>query len=187
MDTIRWALDKNVHPVKVQCTGGKFGRDDDQEVPNTLMAVYEYGDGIIVQNEVRSLPTNPEGLPGSGDVFLYSDQGWMTFSPEGWKTYFGQKNESGPAMSDSDFPESEQSDGWKNLIECVRSRRREDLDNDILEGHMSAALGHLGVISFRTGRRLTFNPETEKFVHDREADKLLTRHYREPFVVPENV
>jgi len=188
MDTVRWALNKNTHPVKIHCSGGKFGRDDDQEVPNVLIAACEYGDGTIIQNEVRSLPTNPEGLSAdSGDCFLYSDQGWMTFNGNGYKTYFGQKNEPGPARSENDFPAEERSDGWKNFIDCVRSRKREDLDNEILEGHLSASLGHLGLISYRTGRKLIFNPETEKFVRDKEADKLLTREYRKPYVMPENV
>lgn len=187
MDTVRWALNKNTHPVKIHCSGGKFCRDDDQEVPNTLVASYEYEDGIIVQNEMRSLPTNPEGLSDSGDCFLYSDLGWMTFNGNGYKTYFGTKNEPGPAKSENDIPPEERSDGWKNLIDCVRSRKREDLDNDILEGHMSAALGHLGVISYRTGRKLVFNPETEKFAKDPEADKLLTRTYRKPYVMPDKV
>ncbi len=184
MDTARWALNKNEHPVKISCTGGKYGRDDDQEVPNLLMADYEYSDGVIIQNEARCLSTNPEGLPGSGDVFIYTDQGWMTISPDGYKTYFGKKNEPGPAKSDKDFPANELHNGWKNLIDCVRSRKREDLDNDILEGHMSAALGHLGVISYRTGRKLIFNSGAEKFVNDPEADKLLTRNYRKPYGMP---
>jgi len=187
MDTIRWALNKNTHPVKIHCTGGKFARDDDQEVPNILIEVCEYDDGVIVQNEVRSLATNPEGLPDSGDCFLYSDLGWMTFSSNGYKTYFGPKNEPGPSKSDSDFSKEELSNGWKNFIDCVRSRKREDLDNDILEGHLSAAIGHLGVISYRTGRKLTFDPVKEKFVNDPEADKYLTREYRKPYVMPEKV
>lgn len=187
MDTIRWALNKHEHPVKISCSGGKFGRDDDQEVPNILMADYEYADGIIVQNEARCLTSNPEGLPGSYDTFLYSDQGWIAFSPDGYKTFFGSRNEPGPARSDKDFPAGELHDGWKNLIDCVRSRRKEDLENDILEGHMSAALGHLGVISYRTGRKLTFDSAQEKFVNDPEADKLLTRTYRPPYVMPDPV
>jgi predicted dehydrogenase len=187
MDTIRWALNKNTHPVKVHCSGGKFARDDDQEVPNILIANYEYDDGIIIQNEVRSIYSNPEGFSDSGNIFIYTDQGWMTFSPDGFKTYFGQKNEPGPAMSDKDIPEAERSDGWKNLIECVRSRREEDLDNDIQEGHMSAALGHLGTISYRLSRKLTFDPSAERFINDNEADKLLTRNYRKPYVVPDEV
>ena len=72
MDTVRWALNKNEHPVKINCTGGKYCRDDDQEVPNILMADYEYSDGVIIQNEARCLSTNPEGLPGFGRMFLFT-------------------------------------------------------------------------------------------------------------------
>ncbi len=187
MDTIRWALNKKTHPVKITCTGGKFCRDDDQEVPNTLLATYEYEDGMIIQNEIRSLYTNPEGLPDSGSCFIYSDQGWMTISSSGFKTYFGQKNEPGPSLSREELPGEVGSNGWENFIKSVRSGRREDLDNDILEGHMSAALGHLGVISYRTGRKLVFDPSTEKFVNDKEADKYLTREYRKPYVLPDQV
>ena len=188
MDACRWALNKNTHPVKVHCTGGKFCRNDDQEVPNNMIASYEYEDGMIIEEELRSVYYNPEGLPQSGDCFIYSDQGWMTISPGGFKTYFGQKNEPGPSMSDNDLPEDQRSNGWKNLIECVRSRRLEDLDNPILEGHMSAAIGHLGVISYRTGRKLTFDPTTEKFANDKEADMYLKREtYRKPYIVPEVV
>ena len=41
--------------------------------------------------------------------------------------------------------------------------------------------------TYRLGRLLKFDPQTEKFIGDAEADKLLTREYREPFVVPEEV
>ena len=69
----------------------------------------------------------------------------------------------------------------------MRSRKTEDLQCEILDGHMSATLCHLANISFRTGRKLVFNPETEKFVGDEEANRMLTRKYREPYVLPERV
>jgi hypothetical protein len=112
----------------------------------------------------------------------------MTMSGKGFKTYFGQKNEPGPAMSEDDIPEDQRSNGFSNLVKCVKSRSHEDLDNDILKGHMSATLGHLGVIAYRTGRRLTFNPATETFVNDKDADKFLKREtYRKPYVIPDVV
>jgi len=37
------------------------------------------------------------------------------------------------------------------------------------------------------GRRLEFDPKTEHFVGNREADRMLTRNYRQPFVVPDKV
>jgi hypothetical protein len=61
------------------------------------------------------------------------------------------------------------------------------LNAPVQEGHLSAALSHLGLISSRLGRSLDFDPEKELFVGDEEANALLTRQYREPFVVPEEV
>ncbi|KPL14122.1 MAG: hypothetical protein AMS26_11830 [Bacteroides sp. SM23_62] len=187
MDGARWALNKNTHPLKVHCTGGLFGPDSDQEVPNVMLATYEYGDGKIIQNEVRSLFTNPEGIERHNGTFIYSDQGWMALSGGSFRTYFGENNEPGPSMTEDDFPEEERTDVWKNFIECVRSRKWQDLDCDIAEGHMSAAIGHLGNISYRTGRKLTFDVETEKFIDDQEADSYLTRDYRHPYVMPEKI
>jgi len=112
----------------------------------------------------------------------------MTITTVGFRTYFGKKNEPGPAMSDEEMTLDQIDNGFSNLIKCVRSRNREELDNDILKGHISAALGHLALISYRTGRSLTFNPETETFVNDKEADKYLKREsYRKPYVIPDKV
>ena len=45
----------------------------------------------------------------------------------------------------------------------------------------------LAETNYALGRTLEFNPKNEKFVDDAEADRLLTRDYRAPFVVPEKV
>jgi hypothetical protein len=58
---------------------------------------------------------------------------------------------------------------------------------EIEEGHRSSALAHLANAAYRTGRTLTFDTKAERFVGDPEADKLLTRPYRSPYVVPEQV
>ena len=188
MDTARWALNKKTHPVKVHCSGGLYGRGNEQETPNIMDATYEYEDGMIIQNEVRSLSVHPEGMADDkGVVFVYGDKGWMSLSGSGFKTYFGKKNEPGVFKSEDDFPEESHSNGWKNLVECVRSGRREDLDKPMIDGHLSAALCHLGSIAYRTGRELDFNPETEKFINNEGADRLLTRVYREPYIMPDKV
>ena len=53
----------------------------------------------------------------------------------------------------------------------------------------SIVLGALGLdiskSTYQLGERLEFDPATEKFVGHDEANKLLTRQYREPFVVPD--
>ena len=74
-----------------------------------------------------------------------------------------------------------------NFIEAVRSRNREHLHCEIEEGHLSTALAHLANISYRTGRKLTFDPATETFPGDEEANGYLTREYREPYALPDLV
>ena len=41
--------------------------------------------------------------------------------------------------------------------------------------------------TYQLGRTLTLDPQTERFTNDDEANALLTRPYRTPFVVPETV
>jgi hypothetical protein len=58
------------------------------------------------------------------------------------------------------------------------------------EGHISCALVHLANASYRLGRALRFDPDTEQVVGDEEATRLLSdagRGYRAPFVVPDEV
>ena len=77
-------------------------------------------------------------------------------------------------------PEGDRDAHFANFIDCVRSRRRQDLFCEIEEGHLSTSLAHLANISYRTGRKLVFDPATETFPGDDEANQMLTRTYREP-------
>ena len=186
MDVARWAMDKRVHPLKIHCAGGFFGQDSDQEVPNTLAATYEYSDGTLIQCEIRSLFSNKEDEE-SGGCFLYGSKGWMHIYFDGYKTFFGRKNEPGPSFKVDRSQIWQNTAHWENFIDCVRSGKWQDLNADMLEGHMSTAIGHLGVISYRTGRKLIFNSNSEKFVNDDDADSYLTRQYRPPYTMQEEI
>ena len=72
-----------------------------------------------------------------------------------------------------------------NFVDCIRSRQRPNAD--IEEGHYSTLLAHYGNLAYRTGRKLTIDPNTEGFVEDPEANALVRRTYREPYAVPEKV
>ena len=62
-----------------------------------------------------------------------------------------------------------------NFIAAVRSRKVEDLNADILEGHYSAALCHLANISYRLGEEVPFSKSTRAFGDDKEAYETLDR------------
>jgi len=81
-------------------------------------------------------------------------------------------------------------DHFKNFIDCVTSRNKADLNAPIEEGHISCALVHLANASYRLGRTINFNPDTQQVIGDEEAQRLLRdndRGYRTPFVRPEEV
>ena len=73
----------------------------------------------------------------------------------------------------------------QNFLDAVKSRRREDLHGEVQEGVTSASLVHMANISYRLGRQLAFDPATDSFPHDTEANAMRPRpKYREPYVFP---
>jgi predicted dehydrogenase len=206
-DILRWALSKNVHPVKIHCVGGSFADDSDQETPNVQNTSFEYADGTLVELEVTTHYSPTFGGVRFG-IFFYTPKGYVS-TAGGWTTVLGEftprdrpdppsgislhaVNASFPKIAYNSGPAvpnlEEQTVGhFENFIQCVRSRKREDLHCEILEGHMSTALCLLANISYRTGRKLVFDPATETFPSDEEANGYLTRKYREPYVLPDPV
>lgn len=199
-DVARWGMNKNEHPVKVSSSGGyyKFTKEEcSQETANTQTAVLEYADGKILQFEVRGLSTGGEaGLDVKIGNLFYGTKGWMEVNGGEWRTYMGPNNEPGPSSETEDSGEDQVVDylaapgnggHYANFIAALRSGKRSDLTCDIQEGYYSTVLPLLSNISYRLGRTLSFDGQKEKFVNDGEADKMLTRKYRKPYVVNKNV
>lgn len=207
----RWALGDPQFPETAYAQGGKYAYQDDQETPNTLLASYSYGPRELVF-EVRGLLTGAEGMPvrrsvkapAAGAVapsssspivtvpskgaplnimignLIYGTEGWAAMNDEGFQAFKGESNE----LIADERPESKDATGlhMQNFLAACRSRNYKDLHDEIANAYPSAALCHLANISYRVGRRLTLS-EGPKFVNDPEADKLLTRDYRKPYVV----
>lgn len=193
-DLCMWGLDVGL-PTKITSMGGKFLWDDCKEVPEVLTSVYHYPDeNKIIQFEVRPWCTNMENGVKVGNIF-YGDKGILVVDGyDSYKTYLGKNQEPGKSGSDGSNSGSEMDRGlggteghFANFIEAVRKHDPSILNGPVETAHLSSALAHLGNIAYRTERVLTFNPDSEKFVNDPEADQMLTRNYREGFEVPENV
>jgi predicted dehydrogenase len=191
MDICRWGLGKNELPKSVYSYGGKFVYDDDQETPNTQTAVYDYGDCQMVF-EVRGLLTPEEarlpfrGNNTIGNVFFGSD-GVLVVDLMGFQVYKGETHEK---VMDKPFQEKRAWDTaphMANFLQAVRSGKHTDLHADIEIGAGAAAMCHLANISYRLQRKLHLDPQTMRFTGDAEANRMLTREYRKPYVVPERV
>lgn len=189
VDIARWGLGVT-HPTKVSAMGGKFMFDDDQETPNTITASYEFKVGEktkMMTFEVRHWLSNHEaGIGGEragntiGNTF-YGSEGYLVIDNYNkYYSFMGKDGKPGPARSERD-------NHFENFIAGVRSRKRTDLNAEIEEGAMSCVLMHLANISYRLGRTLHWDEKTWTVKNDPEANKMLTRAYRAPYIVPTKV
>ncbi|MBI1389712.1 MAG: gfo/Idh/MocA family oxidoreductase [bacterium] len=177
LDMARWGIQGGF--AKRVCAGGaKHFFDDDQQTPDTQIAVLEYDDATVTW-EHRTW--NPAGFEGhSFGVTFYGEQGRLTTDGSGWKAYDNGGNL---------LEEQEASGGnhYQNFIDCVISRQRPNAEIEI--GHQSTSMCHLANIAYRTRLNLAFDAETQRFTGPGadEANQLIWREYREPFVLTEDV
>jgi hypothetical protein len=71
----------------------------------------------------------------------------------------------------------------KNFLSCIESRERPT--SDIEQGAISSASCILANVAMQTGRTLAWDAEKGRVINDDEANKLLRRPYRKPWVHPE--
>ena len=115
-----------------------------------------------------------------GNLF-YGSKGILAIDGyDAYKTWLTNQLDPGPHGKAS-------GDHYANFIDCVRSRRPQDIHSPIEEAHKSTTLVHLANASYRLGRTLKFDPAKEEVIGDDEANQLLRGTYREPYVVRENM
>jgi hypothetical protein len=99
---------------------------------------------------------------------------------DSYEVFLGEKREPGPKRKAG-------GSHYANFLKAVESRKASDQNGPVETAHLASALAHLGNISHRLGRQLEFDSASERFVSDEEANRMLTRNYRAPYVVPEKV
>ena len=147
MDICRWIVDHNQLAPRVLSLGGRFGYDDDGETPNTQLVYYDY-QPVPILFELRGLPSSKGGSAMDhyrdtrGGVVVECEGGYFV---GGW-AYDKQ------GKKIKQFARDGGGSHKANFIKAVRSRKRSDLTAEVLEGHLSAALCHMGNISYRVGK-----------------------------------
>jgi len=187
-------------PQSVHHSGGKLFFKDVAEVPDTTIATFEY-DGLTLIFEETSwtpymgkVPTAirestsqfPDWYPFLGTrIEIYGSDGMLILGRHGGGCQLFDRDRHMIAHDKQTFSVM-QAAHVENFINCIRDRKHPNAD--VEEGHVSAALCHMANISYRLGdRKVVFDSAHEAFVDDPEANRLLKRTYRAPWVVPENV
>jgi predicted dehydrogenase len=164
VDVARWAIPGATLPTKVWSLGGRFAYQDQGQTPNTLMAVFEYGDTLLVF-EVRGLVDRPKNSPFKFKVAneYYTTEGKIT------NGIFHPKNGGKPEML-GQFPVKVTDGGaWGSFLHAVRSRNVAECNADVDVGHLSCALVHAANISYRLGEEVSFDTRTQKLGDNREV------------------
>jgi predicted dehydrogenase len=141
VDICRWLMGITGLGDSVISVGGRLGYEDAGETPNTQIVAHRFGSQVIIQ-EVRGLKTDPFSDKFKAGHIIHGTEGFIAegslFDLQGKMV----RQFEGPSQNH-----------FANFIDAVRSRRPEQLNADILEGHQSTGLCHVGNISYRLGTR----------------------------------
>jgi predicted dehydrogenase len=180
LDVALWGIEKlrggleRCLPTRVSSQGGIYWLDDAKEVPDTQTVTYDYGD-FMLHWELQSFNPyhSPEGTrAGTG---FYGTEGTLIVDGRGWKV-FPKSGGEGPSAPAARFQHE------RNFLECMRSRQKPVADIEI--GRLSTTLTHLGNISHHLKRDVRFDPATETFNGDKEANAMLRKRYRKGYELP---
>jgi predicted dehydrogenase len=179
MDYARWGLGVDTLPARISALGGKYFFDDDQQFPDTATCLFDYpADQQNDKNrqlifEMRLWSRNYPYNCDSG-VEYYGTAGKMFLSKRGKLQIWGPGNEVLKQVKDTAQRNQEHLDNFTNAI-----RSNGILNASMEEAHRSVAPIHLANIAVRLGRLLQFDREQETIVGNQEANRLLSRTYRQ--------
>ena len=196
IDLARWVIGQKC-PKAVTSVGGQYGLPDAQETPDTMTVNWEFDGLLAAFDEVQWAPylkktpveqRDTDGIPNwpfnGTRVEVYGTKQMMCLGRhgDGWQAFDGDGN---PVRTEPGVFTPSNVNHIGNFIDCIRSRKQPNAD--IEELHYSTLLCHYGNIAYRTKSRLQVDAKTEGFVDHPEANALVKREYRSPWVVPENV
>ena len=194
-DMTRWMLDLG-WPTRISSTGGIFeDKKSKANITDTQTATFEYPDlRIVWQHRTWGAPVDPN-YPWSAT--FYGDKGTLKasvysydFIPEGGGT---------PVHRDVtyEFEQYPEDKTEKDLeTHCAPAIRHHMMDflaaidkrskpvADIEQGYISTASCIMANLSMQLGRTLTWDAGRQRVVGDEEANRLLQRPYRAPWVHP---
>jgi predicted dehydrogenase len=192
-DIVLWALNAK-GPKSVYTTGGIFTSDDDRDTPDTMQVVYEFPECTLTYSMRKG-----NGLKLNGHdygILFYGTDGSLILDRSGFEVIpdkvvlpYGIKLVHGERPIRKIELKGENAKGVdgqdahvRNFLDCLKSRKLPTSDIEI--AHRSTNACHLGNISYKLGRKLEWDAETETFKNDPEANALLGREARKGYELP---
>jgi predicted dehydrogenase len=197
LDMTRWMLGLG-WPRRVSSTGGIFvDKQSKANITDTQVATFEFDDLRVVWTH-RSWGDAPDPkYPWAAT--LYGDRGTLKAGVMGYDFTPSGKDQS-PVHQDvvyelDQYPEDQtEKDLEKHVAPAIRGHMKDFLAAiaqrskpvaDIEQGHISSASCILANVALKLGRTLEWDPAAHQIAGDPEANQLLRRAYRAPWVHPD--
>jgi predicted dehydrogenase len=181
LDIARWGLGVDMQPSRIAAIGGKYIHDDDQQFPDTMTVAFEYpttatqtiAKQLIFEMRLWSR-YNPFGMDNANEYL--GTKGRMLLTKRGKVQLFDER---GKEIEFKITPDRTLGSGahQRNFVAAIRGE--EPLHADALTAHLSSSLPHLANVACRLGRSFQFQPNSETIPQDAEANRYMTRQYRE--------
>ena len=196
LDMVRWMLDLG-WPQRISSTGGILvDKASKANISDTQSATFDFN-GLQVVWQHRTWGSTPDPKYPWGAT-LYGDKGTLKASVMGYDFIPQGKGETihrDVTYELDQYPEDKtEKDLEKHVAPAIRGHMKDLLANiatrgkpvaDIEQGCISSASSILANLSMQLGRSLTWDPASGAVVGDEEANRLLRRPYRAPWVHPE--
>jgi len=165
VDICQWAANADdTTPVEFEAEG------------ETIHARYANG----VKMVMRLAGFNGEGkwvVPGTCPVRFEGDDGWVEAADSGKVAVSSPTLLAGGAPAE--MAGTDPTKHVRNFLDCVKSRAKPAANADVTRrGHI---VSHAASIGWRLGRKVNFDPATETFVNDAEANRMCSRARRAPW------
>ena len=195
LDMVRWMLELG-WPKSVASSGGiLIDKAAKANISDTQEATFDYGEfPMIWTHRTWGHAADPKYPWGAT---IYGEKGTLKLSVNGYDFIpmgNGQPVHVDVKMELDEYPEDRtEKDLERHVAPAIRGHMRDLLANiesrgkpvaDIEQGYISTATCILANLSMKLGRSLTWDPVAQKVVGDDEANALLTRPYRAPWVHP---
>ncbi len=185
IDIALWVMDA-VTPRSVVASGGKLAYPDDaSETPDTLQAIFEYGDFNMLWEHATGIDNGPydrtEGIAFIGnDATLVVNRGGYEIMVE------NRSKEKQEIAEIYEVPEGARylDDHTANFVDAIRKNDPAILNTPISSGSLAAINAQMGNISYRTNSKVEWDADTGKFKDNDPANDLVKASYHNGWKLP---
>jgi hypothetical protein len=169
------------NPKTIAALGGDFAYPDlYQETPDTLTTLYEFDHFNMVWDSAMGIGNGSYGRDHG--IAYIGNNATLVLSRGGWEVIDEKMNKVKIERPLARPTDNGLDNHWKNFTEVVRSRKMEDLHCSIESGAHVATVAQLGNISFRSGKRLSW--ENDKFTDQAVNNEYLMKTHHNGYELP---